>query len=50
MVTCKCGINYCRKHISSFLHECTYDYKKEAKEILEKNNKKICASKLDKIN
>ena len=36
--TCKCGELFCAKHRYASEHSCTYDYRKEHKENLLKNN------------
>jgi hypothetical protein len=46
---CRCGYVYCGEHRYSDKHECDHDYKTEAKELLEKNNPMVVASKLDRI-
>ncbi|KAL6122719.1 hypothetical protein NUSPORA_00248 [Nucleospora cyclopteri] len=43
---CRCGNNYCGKHRFFDQHSCTFDYKTEAKKILEQNNPKVRAKKL----
>lgn len=40
---CKCGNFFCSIHRYFNKHECTYDWKKAEREILEKNNQ-ICAN------
>lgn len=35
---CRCGNIYCMKHLHSFNHKCTFDYKKFHKEKLIKEN------------
>jgi predicted nucleic acid binding AN1-type Zn finger protein len=42
--TCKCGNKYCISHLHAEEHECSYDYKKEAQNILKKQ---IDIGKLD---
>mgnify|MGYP005632857125 FL=1 len=46
--TCKCGKIFCQTHLSPHNHNCTYDYKKEKKELIINNNPKL-ASKMIKI-
>ena len=41
ILKCKCGHIFCPSHLNAHSHNCTYDYKKEKKESLEKNNPKI---------
>ena len=49
--TCKCSqINlYCSKHRMPELHSCTYDWVKEGKDKIMKENPKIKTSTLEKI-
>jgi hypothetical protein len=44
---CKCEESFCSMHRAPEDHKCTYDFKREAKEWLEKNNKACITSKLD---
>lgn len=48
---CKCGGNFCASHRHADQHECKCieEMKKEAIEILAKNNIKVVADKLEKI-
>lgn len=46
---CKCNIVYCRNHVYEDKHHCTYDYKKDHKENLTKNNPIVVAKKLEKL-
>ena len=46
--TCKCGKIYCQTHLSPHNHNCKYDYQKEKKELISKNNPKL-GTKLVKI-
>jgi hypothetical protein len=39
--SCKCGMNLCQKHLCPHNHACTFDYMKEKKEIIERNNPKL---------
>ena len=48
VLKCKCGHIFCQSHLNAHSHNCTYDYKKEKKESLEKNNPKL-GSKIVKI-
>ena len=45
---CKCGAETCSKHRWPE-HSCTFDYKKESREKLAKENPKIVAPKLTKV-
>jgi hypothetical protein len=49
MVFCKCSSVFCLKCRSPEDHKCTFDFKKEGKELLEKHNPKIQSEKLEKI-
>lgn len=46
--TCKCGMLLCQKHLNPHSHDCKFDYVKEKKDLLEKNNPKL-GTKLVKI-
>ena len=46
---CRCGNNYCGIHRYADKHNCTFDYVKYDRKILEKNNEKIIVPKVDKI-
>jgi hypothetical protein len=46
---CKCGSMYCTKHRLAHDHNCTFDFKKEQREVLLKQNPKIVKSKFEKI-
>ena len=46
---CRCGIAYCRQHISAEAHECTFDYKQHGRSHIAIQNPKITASKMDSI-
>ena len=48
ILKCKCGHIFCQSHLNAHSHNCTYDYKKEKKESLEKNNPKL-GQKIEKI-
>ena len=39
---CKCGYKFCSAHLNAHSHNCTFDYAKERKGQIEKNNPKIC--------
>jgi hypothetical protein len=39
--TCKCSMVLCQKHLSPHNHLCTFDYVKEKKDLIEKNNPKL---------
>ena len=46
VIICKCGNHYCLKHRYAESHECTFDYKESAKEMLNKKLYKIEADKM----
>lgn len=46
---CRCGNTYCTKHKFFTDHNCTYDYKENHKNYIEKVNQKIVTDKLVKI-
>ena len=39
--TCKCSMVLCQKHLSPHNHSCSFDYMKEKKDLIEKNNPKL---------
>lgn len=43
---CKCKQNFCLNCLPFYTHNCTYDYKKEKKDMLQENNPKIIAIKV----
>ena len=46
---CRCGNIYCMEHRLPELHNCCFNYKKEGKEMLNKNNPQIIKEKILKI-
>lgn len=46
---CKCSQRFCMAHRHPELHSCTFDFKAEGQKILEANNPKTIASKLNKL-
>ncbi|QKF94074.1 AN1-like zinc finger protein [Fadolivirus algeromassiliense] len=46
---CKCGNTYCAKHRFSDKHNCSFDYKKEGREKIEKSLNKVVATKITPI-
>lgn len=46
---CKCEKNFCIKHYLPEKHKCKFDYRKENKKKLEKNNPIIINEKISKI-
>jgi hypothetical protein len=47
--TCKCNLIFCIKCRLPEQHNCTFDFKTEGKELLEKNLVKVEAKKVEKI-
>ncbi|XP_050443533.1 AN1-type zinc finger protein 4-like [Adelges cooleyi] len=47
--TCRCGLNFCPEHRYSESHNCTYDYQKNGRDSIEKNNPLVVRPKLPKI-
>jgi len=39
---CKCSHTFCLIHLNPHSHNCTFDYLKERRELIEKNNPKMC--------
>ena len=39
---CKCSHTFCLLHLNPHSHNCTFDYLKERREFIEKNNPKMC--------
>ena len=46
---CKCNNTYCNINSPPELHNCTFDYKKQGQDLLNKNNPKIISNKIVKI-
>ena len=46
---CKCEKVFCSKHRNFNDHSCTFDYQQHGKELLEKNNPVVVASKVDQL-
>jgi hypothetical protein len=47
--TCRCGLTFCPEHRYSESHNCSYDYQKNGRDSIEKNNPLVVRSKLPKI-
>ena len=47
--TCRCGNSYCIKHRMPEDHNCTFDYEKLGKDIIDKNNPQVVCEKVIKI-
>lgn len=41
LTPCKCNKCFCKKHLFYTDHNCSFDYQKSAKQVLEQANKKI---------
>ena len=41
-MNCKCSHTFCLLHLNPHSHKCTYDYLKERRDLIEKNNPKMC--------
>lgn len=48
-VTCKCDLVVCFDCRYADIHNCSFDYQKDAKETLTKNNPTVVSKKLEKI-
>jgi predicted nucleic acid binding AN1-type Zn finger protein len=46
---CRCGGLYCSVHRYSDKHDCSFDYKKAAREEIERNNPIVVAPKVQKL-
>lgn len=46
---CKCNNYYCTKHKLPEKHQCNFDFKKTAKEMIKKNNPLVVNNKVIKI-
>lgn len=46
---CRCEKVFCSIHKDSVSHECSFDYKSHYKEILEKENQPVIASKIEQL-
>lgn len=47
--TCRCGLMFCPEHRYSESHNCSYDYQKNGRDSIEKNNPLVVRPKLPKI-
>ena len=47
--TCKCGLDFCVSHIQPELHNCSYDHKTDAKQLLNNRMIKVVNEKIEKI-
>ena len=48
-IECRCGRKFCSKHIIFDMHDCTFDYKKLARDLIMKNNPVVKKQKIEKI-
>ena len=46
---CRCTNVFCDKHCYADVHDCTYDYAADHRTLLEKENPRVVASKLDRL-
>jgi len=46
---CRCEVVFCSKHRHAEEHNCTYDYRKEQQQKLEKMNPQVVAAKVQKL-
>ena len=46
---CKCNHTFCMNCLSSFVHNCTFDYREEKKKKLNGDNPKIISQKIEVI-
>jgi hypothetical protein len=42
VMICKCSHTFCLLHLNPHSHNCSFDYLKERRELIEKNNPKMC--------
>ena len=47
VIQCRCKQPLCKSHVSEDKHECTFDYKAHARDIIKKQNPKIAFDKLN---
>lgn len=45
-IECRCGYVFCMKHRYASTHACDFDYRKEGREMLEKDNPPVVADKI----
>ena len=48
-ITCRCEMIVCLDCRYPELHDCAFDYKEEARQLLEKNNPVVVSEKLEKV-
>jgi hypothetical protein len=46
-MNCKCSHTFCLLHLNPHSHNCTFDYLKERRELIEKNNPKMCIQSIE---
>lgn len=46
---CRCDMNFCSNHRLPEQHNCSFNYKDYGKKIIEQNNQKVVAEKIQKI-
>ena len=47
MFICKCDHSFCHPHLNPHSHKCQYDYLKERREAIQKNNPKMCIQSIE---
>ena len=48
-IPCKCKLTFCKNHSFFTNHNCTFDYKKNQKNILTKSNPKVISKSFEEI-
>ncbi|ALH23333.1 AN1-like Zinc finger containing protein [Chrysochromulina ericina virus CeV-01B] len=48
-IQCKCGIIFCSLHRYPDMHDCSFNFKVNERNFIEKNNPKIIPNKITKI-
>jgi len=46
---CKCSLKFCLECLPYYIHDCSFDYKKDKQNILIENNPKIVAVKVSTL-
>lgn len=47
--SCRCGGRFCPRHVIQAEHSCTFDFKKQQRDLLKKHLKAIRPSKIETI-
>ena len=45
--TCKCNHKFCQLHLNPHSHQCSFDYLKERRDMINKNNPKMCVQMIE---